>query len=426
MNRLDAARKTGRRSVREGDERARTFPRIADLALGLVLLGAVSVAAAEPVSTPDPEQQRRANESRALEAFDYGFRFASAIHTDPKDKARAQEEVLLDLAHEGSIDRAVDMTGLMAGWRRASVLADLAGMMAGAGRAADARNLLARAEQLNAEVGGWQHRRVQSHIAQALARLGQADRSEQLTRELAEVDSRQYAGRSAATLAAAHAATGDFDGAMRSLGAVGASKDFDVVWWRTLGYIELAREEGRTVEQRRRALDAAVVSAADIDGWKQGEALIEVANELAALKDVERARELLKQSEPWARSLADTAPVKVPLLSRLARGWHTAGMEARARERLAEAERAVPSTMNIDRPMAWATVASVYRAIGAEKDAKRLYDVAFSSAEALVNARPRALAVVEICRSIGRDGVALDPATRERLDRLFYGLQDPW
>jgi hypothetical protein len=61
-----------------------------------------------------------------------------------------------------------------------------------------------------------------------------------------------------------------------------------------------------------------------------------------------------------------------------------------------------------------------------EDDSRRLFDTALSEAESLVNARPRALAVVAVCRSMGRSGFELDEATRSRLDALFAGLKDPW
>jgi hypothetical protein len=36
------------------------------------------------------------------------------------------------------------------------------------------------------------------------------------------------------------------------------------------------------------------------------------------------------------------------------------------------------------------------------------------------------LAVVEICRSIGKSGVGLDEPMRARLNALYAGLKDPW
>ncbi len=73
-----------------------------------------------------------------------------------------------------------------------------------------------------------------------------------------------------------------------------------------------------------------------------------------------------------------------------------------------------------------ADLASGYWVAGDEANAKRLYGRALTRAEALENARPRALAVVEICRSMGREQVPASPETRARLDALYAGLRDPW
>ena len=49
-----------------------------------------------------------------------------------------------------------------------------------------------------------------------------------------------------------------------------------------------------------------------------------------------------------------------------------------------------------------------------------------TSAEGLVNARPRALAVVAICRLMALEKVALDDEMRSRLETLHDGLGAPW
>ena len=64
--------------------------------------------------------------------------------------------------------------------------------------------------------------------------------------------------------------------------------------------------------------------------------------------------------------------------------------------------------------------------LGDEQAARRLFGLAVDSAEGLVNARPRALAVVAICRSMAQQRVALDDGLRSRLDALHDGLGTPW
>ena len=82
--------------------------------------------------------------------------------------------------------------------------------------------------------------------------------------------------------------------------------------------------------------------------------------------------------------------------------------------------------MLIERPGLFGEVAAAYHAIGDADAARRGYDVAFAAAEGLENARPRALAVVHICRTMGRDGIEPSTAVRTRLEALYAGLRAPW
>jgi hypothetical protein len=113
-------------------------------------------------------------------------------------------------------------------------------------------------------------------------------------------------------------------------------------------------------------------------------------------------------------------------MAQVAQGWAEAGEKSRARTLLLEAEPAAAKAFDIDRPGAYARLASAWRALGDTKQANRLTALAISSAESLRNARPRALSAVDICRSLGRDGVEPDPGTRGRLELLLANLKDPW
>jgi hypothetical protein len=102
------------------------------------------------------------------------------------------------------------------------------------------------------------------------------------------------------------------------------------------------------------------------------------------------------------------------------------GKKERARELLNRVEALAPTVQPIERPAVYANAASSFALLGDAASAKRLYGIALDQAGSLVNSRPRALAVVEICRSMGRASVPLDNATRGRLDTLYSGLKDPW
>lgn len=390
------------------------------IAVALLALTALLVTGAPAAATPEKLSPD------AFEALDYAFRFASAIKTDPKDQARAQEAVILEFAQLGALDAAAERAERMTGWRKGSTLADIAALYAKQAQPKQARLLVDRAEATRQKLTGWEERRVAAHIAQALGMLGDVGKSEELSAELAEGDPRQYTGRAVATVAAGRAAKGDYRGAAEALEKLDAAEDFDITWWRTTGWVAIAREADLPREKRLDALSHAVESAEGISGWKRAEARQSIASELVELGETDRARALLEQAEQQVKEQPDTMPLKAPLLSNVARKWAELGETKRARALLAAGEAIVPSAMVIDRPGIWANLASSYRALDDEQATRRLFLRALAEAEALVNARPRALAVAQICQQMGRYGVHLDDSTRSKLDSLFYGLKEPW
>ena len=364
--------------------------------------------------------------SAPVDALSYAFRFASAIVTDDKDRSAAQESVLLDLAELGAPEEALARVEQVDGWRRGVVYADVASRLAADGRKAEARALIDKAEALAAATEGWQKSRVQAHITQALAATGDKSKAESLAGKVAESDPRQYAARSAATVASSSATEPGFDAAMEKLDGLTSDTDLEASWWRTVGYASLARREDLPRSQRMEALSAARKSAGSISGWKRAEALGSIAEQYRVLGDTRSARACLADADSILTTLPATTPIKAALLSNLARGWTKVGEATRARELLKEAEESVPRAPVIDRPALYASVASGYTALEDAGQADRLLDKALTEAEGLVNARPRALAVVAICRSMGRQGRPLDQATRGRLDAMLAGLKDPW
>lgn len=379
-----------------------------------ILLTICSLAVAAPGSPP------------GAAAFDQAFRFASAITVDPNDMMLAQESVVLDLGAAGGLDRALELAAKVEGWRRGVVYAELATMLAGAGRPDDARAAVAKAETVRAETSGWQNPRIAQHIANAWAALGEVDRAASISGAAAPED-RQYLGRPAATHAVALGRAGRFDEAMRRLAELDAQTDPDVTWWRTWGYTELVRLPALAAPQRAAARTAAQRSAGAIAGWRQGEALEQLADAALDRGDKASARALLAEAEAIVRAQSDQAlPVKAPLLAAIARDWAAAGEPARAKAALDEARKAAAAAQPIDQPAAQADLANAAAVLGDRAAAGRGFSEALARAATLENARPRALAVVEVCRAIGRAGLPLDEATRAQLDRIYAGLKDPW
>lgn len=365
-------------------------------------------------------------ESSSARALDWAYRFAAAIDPDPKDKAKAQESVVRDYAGVGLLDETVSRAEQIDGWRQGAVFADLATEFARAGRTEEARRLLARSEQIRARTDGWQNTRIYSHTVRAVAALGDTDRSREIAMGLVSLDGQQYLGRSVASIAMGLADNGEFDKAREELAKLKDSRDIYETWWRTAAYLNLAGQQALPMEERLEALEQARRSAEDIAGWKRGEMLATIADEYCNLGKRKLARPVLREAETLIQAVDEARAIKATLLAGLARSWALAGDNDHALELLRTAEPLVANSMTIEQPGIRAVIAAAYASAGDLESADRLYDEALSSAASLVNARPRALAVVKICRSMARQEYPLDPTTEERLDALYNGLTDPW
>ncbi|HZN55254.1 MAG TPA: hypothetical protein VFB67_08020 [Candidatus Polarisedimenticolaceae bacterium] len=364
--------------------------------------------------------------SASPDALGYAFKFASAIVADPKDMGKAQEAVVWDYASAGRFDEARAAADRVEGWRRGAAYADLATALAKTGRRDEAAAMVAKAEAFRPTVEGWQNPRIGEHIANAYAALGDSEKAEALAKAVAIEDVQQYAGRSSATIASGRAAKGDFDGAVQALDGLSGSTEIDDAWWRAAGYLDLARSKSLSPDRRRKAIASARTAADAIPGWRKAEALESIADGFRELGMTAEARESVATAESIVAALPETTPIKSPLLSNCARAWAELGRKDAARALLARAEELGLRAQPIDRPMLLSNTASSWAAVGDTRAAKRLYARALAEAEALVNARPRALAVVEICRSIGKSKLGIDDATRTKLDALYAGLKDPW
>jgi tetratricopeptide (TPR) repeat protein len=360
-----------------------------------------------------------------MAALDYAFRFASAIDPDPKDKAMAQEAVVLEYGRLGAFDSAIRKAEEIEGWRRGTAYADLAALLVEQGREAEAKPLIEKARNVRTTITDWHGERIDAHIAEVLARLGQTETTQKIANELL-ADDLQYAGRSLAAVAVGHAARGDFDAAMKGLEEAAGNPDFIVVEGRVNAYVAIGSLGNLTETQRRVALEAGRAAAATMPGWQKAGLLGEVAGGWIAFGDRDAARKCLADAEKTARTLPATMPTKGPLLNRLAATWGRAGENGKASDLLRLAEREAAETLVIDRPAILAETAAGWSALGNDAESRRLLAKAIAEAEGLVNARPRALAVVSICRAIGRQDLPLDDTVKSRLDGLYAGLKAPW
>ncbi len=364
------------------------------------------------------------NATAGAAVLDQAFRFASAIRNDANDRSAAQERVVLEYATSGHLDTAMRLADRIDGWERGVAYAEIAALLTKDGRAEDARTMVRKAEEFGATVEGWQKTRIAAHVANALAAVGAVEPSGAIARDLS--GDRQYGGRAPATVAAAHAAAGDFQKAMSTLAPLDKLEDPEDCIWRTQGYLAVARQSKFGRDRRLAALAAARRSSEAIPGWLKAEPLVEVAEAYRALGENQTVGELIERAEAEATAAPTSAPLCAPILAEVARAWARAGKADRAQKLVDRAEEVARSTPDIGRPYILANVAAAYHVLGDSAATRRVLDLAFSEARTQANARPRALSVVEICRTMARYGLPLDTTTRATLDDLYAGLKDPW
>lgn len=362
---------------------------------------------------------------RPRSTLDWGFEFASAIASDEKDRARAQEAVTLERAMTGDPDGAAVEAGRVEGWRQGVAYAEVAAEMARRGRSDEARALLARAEAVRSRTEGWQGVRIESHILWARTLSGDPSVTPEAAAGLAASD-KQYSGKAGAAAAVTLARHGRVNEALEALAGVDAAFDPESAWWKFHGHLEASRVGTLSKKEQRRFLEGGRAAATELAPWQRAENLPTLAAAYRKAGRKKEARACLEEAETIAVGLSDREPLKGPLVAEVARGWAAQGDPARARRLLSSLDASVEKVPVIEQPAVLANLAGAWKAAGDAAGAARYLDDALARAEALENARPRALAVVEVCRAMARFGLELTPERESRLETLRAGLGDPW
>jgi tetratricopeptide (TPR) repeat protein len=340
----------------------------------------------------------------------------------------AQESVVLDIAMKGALDDALLRADRIEGWRRGVAYAEIAKMLAKKGRLPEAKALIAKSlEVARSAAEGWQGPRVEAHAAQAQTLVGGMEASLSATEQLERDDELQYRGLSAVLRASAHTAKGEFTPAMAALEAAGKETAIEIAWPMTQAYLDLARRPELTPEQRLRVLDAARAAAVKIqERISRLDALETVADGYREADLKAKSLEVLDDFHAEVTVLTDATILKAPYLASEARLRARLGDRDGARKLLEEAVRVGSLAYAIDRPAVLANVATGYYVAGDAARAEQILDVALAAAEGLANARPRALAFVEIGRVLARYDVPMGDGVRVRFEKALGGLKAPW
>ncbi|NJN63653.1 MAG: hypothetical protein HC882_01425 [Acidobacteria bacterium] len=337
----------------------------------------------------------------------------------------AQHSVIQTLVIDEQLDRAKQLVGSVDGWRRGVALADLGGAMAGAGRIEEAKALVSEAEQVRAVTQGWQNPRIAAHVSMALAKIGEFSIAEKASSQLAESDE-QFDGQATLIRASRLASEKKFDEALGAIAKLDGDVNYDVAWTRTNAYAELVKAAKEDLPLRKRAADKAIESARGVPGWARAESMAMIAKILRETGDPARSAEILEEAEQIITEQPDELAVKSVIMSNIANAWALAGNTSRSKQLLLKADKAVGAAMLIERPAAVAMIARAYVSAGSKDEGMTHFDRALTLAANLENSRPRALALVAICRALGSAGISIEGPLKTRLDALYQGLGDPW
>jgi tetratricopeptide (TPR) repeat protein len=362
------------------------------------------------------------------ESLEWAGRFANGLTGDARDREMAQEAVVLDIAMKGLLDEAMRRADGVEGWRRGVAYAEIAKMLAKKGRVDEAKVLIAKAlEVAKGTSEGWQGPRVEAHAAQAQTLVGGMEATRSTTERLEQDDTLQYGGLTAVLRATSYAAKGEFAPAMAALEAAGKDTAIEIAWPMTQAYLDLARRPEWTAAQRLQVLEAAQAAASGIqERISKLDALEAIADACRQADLGVKAREVLDVFHADVAVLTDATVLKAPYLASEARLRARLGEREKARAILEEALRIGSQAYPIDRPAVLANVAAGWHVAGDATRAAEVLDSALGFAEGLVNARPRALAFVEIARVLARYDVPMGDPVRVRFQRALAGLKAPW
>lgn len=377
------------------------------------------------VTAPAWAATRTAPTPPSRPALERAFAFASAIETDPKDKAMAQSAVALEALALEDGEQAAALADEVSGWQRGVLYAEIAAWHGKAGRPEQARAFLAKAEEFQRTQEGWQGPRIRAHVATALSALGDADAAHAINDGLAQND-RQYNGMAVVSNARLVARRSGFDAAMAEIRKTEQETDYEFALGRASAYLELGENASFTPEQRLKALRAARATAEEVAVWSRADLLVSAGKSFAKLDAQKDTKEALEAATALGRSLATTSMVRAGVLSNVSLAWIEAGDAARARDLLNDAATGLKDIQAIDRPEMLARIAAVTVKLPDADLAKARFDEALAQAATLTNARPRALAAVGVCRALARAGVIPDADLSARLDALRKGLRAPW
>ena len=359
------------------------------------------------------------------ELLDLAFGAASAMPVFPhaKNRARAQEVVVIACLELDQPERARQYIEQIGNWRRGAGYADLALHYARHGATDQVEPCLALASQTLEQAEGWRKDRIKAKMAAARVYLGQAPSAAEQGVALAEWGP---VARAEALAIPADA----FEAQMADLGKLISAQEFDVVKAALGGYVELYRRFFPDRARRTQIEEKIEASWDNMPVFVRIELLMELIDAALTHTDPDKALELINEAQALMAAARWQPRFVIPLMAQLAERRFHAGDETGAR---AEVQRTLAlfngereKIVNIYRAQTLRPIAEAVHAMGDAGTTLNLYRRALEAGQENPNSRPRTDDLVATCCSLAVRAVEPDEALMNRIRDIRAGLGDPW
>lgn len=379
-----------------------------------------------PVAAPATAQQEHVTTRESL--VELAFEAVSAMPEVPhaRNRCRAQESIVqaalaMDLPGHGE-RIALAITD----WRRAQALADVALHQARAGRAADARRVLALAESsIVAGTQEWHDERVRAHLAAAYYSLGDTDAVARWTQGVGEAEI-----GTVQVVVAAQSSLEQFDGKLELLRATAKNGGFDALKCSLETAVELHRVAAGDAARREQVETLVKSSWEKLPLDVRTSLLRRLAENRLASADVAGAVRELDEAQALVDNNRWLTEDHIAQVAAIARLRHAAGQPERAQRDIAGVlglfERERDKIVDIYRAGALRAVAETQQATGDSAAALATFARAVEEGAVNPNSRPRADDLAATLCAMARCGARPDAALLARVRQLRAGLGDPW
>ena len=394
------------------------------LLLGLCLLTGCRKSTPPPARPGTMPTSPAASAAPPKELLDLGFGAATAIPLNPliKDRARAQEGVVMACIKLGLVDLAGKYAEEIPNWRKGTSQASIAEYYARQGKKAEAEAYMKKAAKAVANEEGWRRDRALVIVARADAVLGKS------TSEFIQGIEDSEAGKLSGAIRPE--TQEEFDRKIKLYKDIAAKNNYDLTNNVLGSAAELYASEFDDTERR------AALESFCRESWQTMPAQVRIgllSRMAEAARDHARSDIAVKLATE-AQAVADGAnwPLRfgIPVMARLARVRYVSGDQEKARAALgavhAEYKEKRDQLLDIDRAGVLLPIAEAYQAMGDSKAAMNVYRQTIREALVNPNSRPRATDLSAICCSMAVTGVTPDKELWAQLREARKELGPPW